>query len=101
MVRKKIRSRRLASRKFTSYGQGYAIPTTFANPFPSGHSDPKLKKRTGHRMTGRELVEKEEALKRRENERLSTEKARREKYHELHQNDIESKYITDTLSRVN
>lgn len=52
-------------------------------------------------MTGRELVEKEEALKRRENERLSAEQARREKYHELHQNDIESKYITDTLSRVN
>lgn len=37
--------------------------------------------------------EKEEALKRQENRRLSIERARREKYHELHQNGIEGKYI--------
>lgn len=48
-------------------------------------------------MTGRELAEKEEGLKRRENSRLSIERARREKYHQLHQDDIEGKYVTNTL----
>lgn len=46
-------------------------------------------------MAGRELAEKEEALKRRENRRLSLERARREKYHKLHQDDVEGKYITN------
>ena len=44
-----------------------SIPTTFPDPFPSSHSDPKFKKGKGRRMTGRELAEKEEALRRREN----------------------------------
>lgn len=34
-------------------------------------------------MTGCELAKKEEALKRRENRRLSIERARREKYYKL------------------
>lgn len=72
-----------------------SIPTAFPDPLPSSHSDPKFKKGKGRRMAGRELAEKEEALKRRENRRLSLERARREKYHKLHQDDIEGKYITN------
>ena len=60
------------------------IPTSFSDPLPSNRSDPRFKKGKGRCMTGRELAEKEEALKRRECRRLSIERARREKYKELH-----------------
>lgn len=73
------------------------IHTSFPDPLPSDHSDPRFKKGEGRRMTGRELAEKKEALKRRECRQLSIERARREKYKELHQNDIERKYITSIL----
>ncbi|WP_375467270.1 hypothetical protein [uncultured Nostoc sp.] len=73
------------------------IPITLADPLPSSHSDPKFKKGKERRMTGCELAEKEEILKRRENRRLSIERARREKYYQLHHDDIEGKYITNTL----
>lgn len=39
-------------------------------------------------MTGRELADKEEALKRQECRVLSIEQAWREKYKELHQNNV-------------
>lgn len=71
-----------------------SIPTSFPDPLPSEQSDAKFKKGKGRRMTGRELAEKEEALKRRERRRLSIERARREKYKELYQNDTQRKYIT-------
>ncbi len=77
------------------------IPTSFSNPLPSDHSDPRFKKGKGRRMAGRELAEKEEALKRRECRQLSIERAWREKYKELHQNDIERKYITSILLKIN
>ena len=49
------------------------IPTSSPGSLPSDHSDPRFKKGKGRRMTGRELAEKEEALKRRECRRLSIE----------------------------
>lgn len=77
------------------------IPTTFPDPLPSDHSDPRFKNGKGLRMTGREQAGKKEALKRRECRRLSIERARREKYRELHQNDTERKLITSILLKVN
>lgn len=52
-------------------------------------------------MTSRKLAEKEEALKRRERRRLSIERARREKYEELHQKNFERKHFTSVLSKIN
>ena len=43
-----------------------------------------MKKKTGRRFTGREAAEQEEAIKRRTKRRQSIERARREKYAELH-----------------
>ncbi len=78
-----------------------SIPTSFPDPLPSGHSHPRFKKGNRRRMTGRELAEKEEALKRQECRRLSIERARRENYEELHQNNLERKYITNILQKIN
>lgn len=52
-------------------------------------------------MAGRELAEKEEALKLRECRRLSIERARWEKYEELHQNEFERKYSTNIMLKIN
>ena len=77
------------------------IPTSFSNPLPSEHSDPRFKKGKGRRMTGQELAEKEEVLKRQERRQLSIERARREKYKILYQNDTKRKYITSILLIIN
>ena len=77
------------------------IPTSFPDPLPSDPSDPRFKKGKGWRMTRRELAEKEEALKCRERRRLSIERARREKYEELHQNDFERKFSTNIIPKIN
>ena len=71
-----------------------SIPTSFPDPLSSEQSDPRFKKGKGRRMTGRELAEKEEPLKRQKCRRFSIERARREKYKEPHQNDTQRKYIT-------
>lgn len=47
------------------------IPITFPDPLLSTHSNSKFKKGKGCYMTGCEMAEKEELLKRQENRRLS------------------------------
>lgn len=60
------------------------VPTTFLEPISTGNTEANMKKKTGRRFTGREAAEQEEAIKRRKKRRQSIERARREKYAELH-----------------
>ena len=63
------------------------VPTTFSEPISTGNTKASMKKKTGRRFTGHEAVEQEEAIKRRTKRRQSIERARREKYAELHASD--------------
>lgn len=60
------------------------ISTTFSKPISTGNTKASLKKKTGRRFTGREVAEQEEAIKRWTKRRLLIERARRDKYTELH-----------------
>lgn len=61
-----------------------SMPATFLDPLPTGNTKSTMKKKSGLRFTGREAAEQEEAVKRRTKRKLSIERARREKYDQLH-----------------
>ena len=52
-----------------------------------------MKKKSGRRFTGREAAEQEEAVKRRTERKLSIERARREKYDQLHDYKVEGIFL--------
>ena len=60
------------------------VSTTFSEPISTENTKTSMKKKTGRQFNGREAVGQEEAIKRRTKRRQSIERARREKYAELH-----------------
>lgn len=70
-----------------------SVPTTFLDPLPTGNTKSTMKKKSGRRSTGREAAEQEEAIKRRTKRKMSIERARQEKYNQLHDDKVEGIFL--------
>lgn len=71
-----------------------SVPITILDPRPTGSTKSIMKKKSGRRFTRRGAAEQEEAVKRRTKRKLSIERARREKYDQLHDSKVEGILLT-------
>lgn len=60
------------------------VPTTFSEPISTGKTKASMKKKAWRQFTRRDAAGQKEAIKRRKKRCQSIERARREKYSELH-----------------